>query len=99
MESRPIEFHPQAKQEYLGALSWYGDRSRVAAARFESEFQRALDKVVESPARSPIYFEDIRRFSLQRFPFSIFYRTDPARIYVVAVAHARRRPNYWGERL
>ncbi len=34
-----------------------------------------------------------------RFPYSIIFRVDSDRIYVIAVAHAKRRPGYWKDRL
>jgi plasmid stabilization system protein ParE len=44
------------------------------------------------------YLENCRRILLHRFPFFIVYRFRQARIEIVAVAHARRRPGYWRER-
>ena len=36
---------------------------------------------------------------LNRFPYSVVYRTDDQRIVIVAVAHAHRRPAYWRGRI
>jgi hypothetical protein len=33
-----------------------------------------------------------------RFPYLVPYREEPSRIFVVAVAHAKRRPGYWKKR-
>jgi len=38
MPSKPLRFHAQAEQEYLPALSWYRERSPIAAINFESAF-------------------------------------------------------------
>jgi toxin ParE1/3/4 len=40
----------------------------------------------------------VRKFTLHRFPFVIFYQEHAAKIQVLAVAHARRRPGYWKTR-
>ena len=32
---------------------------------------------------------------LRRYPYSMIYRVEPASVLVVAVAHARRLPNWW----
>lgn len=95
MENRQIELHPEAEQEYLHAISWYGQRSITAGTRFESAFQQALNKIHDSPRRWTTYFDDVHRYTLHRFPFNIFYRLDAERIFVVAIAHGRRRPDYW----
>jgi hypothetical protein len=64
MASKPLRFHPQAEQEYLTALSWYRERSPIAAINFESAFGQAVEKISEAPQRWPIYFLDFRQTSL-----------------------------------
>jgi hypothetical protein len=36
---------------------------------------------------------------LQRFPFSVVYLDDADLVIIVAVAHRKRRPGYWKERV
>ncbi|MBA3346286.1 MAG: type II toxin-antitoxin system RelE/ParE family toxin [Gemmatimonadales bacterium] len=36
--------------------------------------------------------------ALRRFPYSLLYRIETDRIYVLAVMHHRRRPGYWTDR-
>ena len=40
----------------------------------------------------------IRTVPTRRFPYSIVYRTAGDRLFVLAVAHQRRRPRYWSDR-
>jgi hypothetical protein len=35
---------------------------------------------------------------VNRFPYNVVYRIRDDDIYVVAVAHTSRRPNYWKDR-
>jgi len=42
MAGKPLEFHPEAEQEYLEALTWYQERSPTAAISFENSFDRAI---------------------------------------------------------
>ena len=99
MASKPVRFHPEADQEYLSSLAWYKERSLDAALDFESEFQRAVSAVAESPERWPIYFSGCRRYVLHQFPFSIVYRNLDEAVFVLAVAHGHRSPGYWRKRL
>ena len=98
MKSSLIQLHPEAEQEYLTVISWYGRRSLTAGIRFENTFQQALEKIKESPLRWPVYFDDIRKYTLYRFPFTLFYRHDGEEILILALAHSRRKPNYWAKR-
>lgn len=99
MASKPLRFHPQAEQEYLTSLRWYRERSRIAAVNFEAAFEQAVERIREAPQRWPIYFRDFRKYILRRFPFSVVYRDLSSEIVVLAVAHARRRPGYWMDRV
>jgi plasmid stabilization system protein ParE len=99
MASKPLQFHPQAEQEYLTALAWYRERSLIAAINFENAFGRALTRIMEAPKRWPIYIADFRKYTLRQYPFSILYQDLPSQVVVFAVAHGRRRPGYWRDRV
>ena len=40
-----------------------------------------------------------RRYILTRFPFSVIYKEEKEKIYIIAVMHNSRKPNYWMERV
>jgi plasmid stabilization system protein ParE len=98
MINPPVEFHPEAQAEYLAALSWYRERSPMAALRFEAEFTRSVEKIQKSPERWASYGGDSRRFLLHQFPFGIVYHSSSRRIFILAVAHGHRQPGYWKSR-
>jgi len=41
----------------------------------------------------------VKRVFVKRFPFSVYFIEMPTRFRVLAVAHNRRRPLYWSDRL
>jgi plasmid stabilization system protein ParE len=93
-----VEVHPLAADEAEAAERWYRERSETAAARFRRELDSAVERIAERPEAGAPYLEKSRRILLRRFPFFIVYRFRQARIDVIAVAHARRRPGYWRKR-
>jgi plasmid stabilization system protein ParE len=99
MANKPLRFHPEAEQEYLTSLTWYKERSPIAAINFEAALEQAIDSIRQGPQRWPTYFGDFRRYALRRFPFSKIYRDFSSEIVVFAVAHGRRRPGYWRNRI
>ena len=99
MTSKPLRFHPQAEREYLTALDWYRERSPIAAANFESAFEQAVERIREAPQRWPIYFKEFRKYIIRRFPFSLVYQEFSLEIVAFAVAHGRRQPGYWMDRV
>jgi plasmid stabilization system protein ParE len=99
MAANRIEFDPEAVEELLEARAWYESQSIDAARSFADEVSAALDRIKESPARWPKSHGGTRRHGLHRFPYVVFYRGKGLTIQIIAIAHARRRPGYWKDRL
>jgi plasmid stabilization system protein ParE len=99
MASKPLRLHPEAEDEYLASLSWYRERSPIAASNFEDAVENGVARVEKAPQRWPIYFDNFRKYSLRQFPFSIIYQEFSSEIVVLAVAHGSRRPGYWRDRV
>jgi len=98
MPVKPLELHPGAEEDYLSSLAWYRNRNFSTAEKFDDAFWRAIHAVEDAPERWPVYFSDFRRYTLHQFPFSLVYRVEPSRTFVLAVAHGKRRPGYWLDR-
>jgi toxin ParE1/3/4 len=99
MSNKPSRFHPEARKEFREATLWYRDRSPVAPTEFRAAVKAVAQQVVQAPKRWPKYLYGTRRVVMQRFPFSIVYLDDPDLITIIAVAHGKRKPGYWKERL
>jgi toxin ParE1/3/4 len=89
-------FHPAAEIEHLEFVVYLESKRPGLGAVYLAEFERALSRACEFPKSYRIEMEpDIRRMSLKRFPFTIYYREKHRVIQVLAVAHHRRYPKYW----
>jgi plasmid stabilization system protein ParE len=78
---------------------WYYERSPLSATAFAHAIDNAVLRIAEGPSRYALAEHGTRKFVLQRFPFNVFYRSGEAEIIIVAVAHHRRRPGYWSDRV
>jgi toxin ParE1/3/4 len=93
-------FHPAAEAEHLEQIAFYESRQRGLGARYRDHFLRTIQKVCEASTQYPIeHPPDIRRVRLQPFPMTILFRERHATIQVLALAHYRRRPGYWLDRI
>ena len=88
-------FANAADAEFSEALLWYAERNPTAAERFEAEIGRIVTLIGRSPELFPRCDRRHRQAMLQGFPYRVVFRDDEAVAVVVAVAHHRRRPNYW----
>lgn len=93
-----IDFHPAATVELEESADWYTQRSTTAGRGFALAVDAALKKICHNPDRFPRIDSRHKACGLERYPFQIVFHKDTERIYVVAVAHAARRPGYWQER-
>jgi len=94
---------PSARIEVREATQHYLDENPEVAADFVDRIESALRSIAHSPKRFPrietVRTErEIRRVLLSRFPYIVVYEMLDEEPYVLAIAHAHRRPNYWLER-
>jgi plasmid stabilization system protein ParE len=99
MSAKPVEYHQGATEDVKAAVVWYQNRSSKAASDFVEELQRATDTISKAPKRWPIGNNNARRFLLWRFPFTVIYSEQGSKVFIWAVAHGSRRPEYWTTRL
>ena len=92
-------FHPAAEAELLESVGYYESKVPGLGGALIDEFEILVNLVCEAPKAWEVELEpDIRRAPLRRFPLSIVYRESVEGLQVLAIAHHRRRPQYWVER-
>ena len=96
---KQLAYHPAANDEIDAAYIWYAVRSAQAADGFFEELFLTVKRVHRQPGLFPGYFHGTRRAVLDHYPYSVVFRELPRKIQIIAVAHAKRRPNYWVNRL
>jgi len=93
-------FHPAAEAEHLESVAYFESKSPGLGASYLAEFEKTMRMVLESPQRYPVARKpDVRRIQMTRFPYTVLYRDVSNTVQVLAVAHHRRRPQYWLGRL
>src|SRR5690348_9722170 len=80
--ARPnVEFHAEARAEYLAAIEWYRARSPRAAQSLETEVSQAIEQIRKSPEAWSVSIKGCRRFLLHQFPFQIVYQSSAQVIF------------------
>jgi toxin ParE1/3/4 len=96
---KPIIVHDEAIEELDAAISYYENQKVGLGLDFLSEVEQALGKIQQNPNLGAVYrVAELRRYVIQRFPFLIFYAELEEFIWIVAIAHGKRRPDYWRQR-
>jgi len=93
-----VIFHPEADAEMMAAAEFYEAKSAGLGIDFIAEVERATRALLVHSRIGHRFSRRLRRVLVQRFPYGLLYRAESEHIFVVAVAHVRRRPAYWRHR-
>lgn len=94
-----LVFHPEAESEFLEAIEYYEEREPGLGEDFAVEVYEALDRTVAYPEAWPLVDSDVRRALVSRFPYGLLYSADGDVLFIVAVMHLHREPDYWKTRV
>ena len=94
-----VEFLAEAEEEMMEAAVFYQEQAEGLGEKFLDDVERATQLLSEQPLIGQQIDNHLRRFLLHRFPFSLIYSSELSGVLIIAVAHQRRRPDYWQERL
>ena len=88
-----------AEQEMFNAALFYDRQAIGLGADFLDSVELALKQIIDAPERWLLATATIRRFILNRFPYSLLYQIETEEIIVLAVMHQKRHPAYWLPRI
>ena len=91
-------FHPEAESELIAAINYYEDCEPGLGYDFAVEVHFTLENILSFPKAWPVLEDNIQRCQTRRFPYGIIYVIDEDILYVLAVMHLRRDPEYWKDR-
>jgi hypothetical protein len=93
--SNSISLRREAEADILEAFVWYEEQSMGLG----SDFMRAVDAMLANIARNPlehqVLYKNVRRATLRRFPYGLFYIINRDVVIVLGCIHAKRDPKKW----
>jgi toxin ParE1/3/4 len=93
----------EADAEAEEAARWYEQREAGLGFEFLDSLAAVYRAIEDQPERfarletAPAH-RNVHRYLLERFPYYVVYEILANEVVVLAVAHGRRRPNYWKKR-
>jgi len=92
-------FHPEAEAEFREAIEYYEEHKQGLGFDFALEVHSAIEQTLGFPNAWPALEEGVRRCLIRRFPYGILYSVEEDGIYILAVMHLHRNPEYWKHRI
>ena len=97
---KPPITDPEADAELDKAIDYYEQQQAGLGGELRSEVNRVIGEICKNPfLGAPYQRTKARHFPIQRFPFVIYYMELTEAIWIIAIAHGKRRPGYWKKRL
>ncbi|HWN41643.1 MAG TPA: type II toxin-antitoxin system RelE/ParE family toxin [Thermoanaerobaculia bacterium] len=88
-----------AKRDLAEARSWYDERRAGLGKEFLFGIEATLSIIRNHPYMFPRVDPRVRRATVKRFPYGVFYMVDGETIRVLAVLRNGREAHWWKSRV
>ena len=96
---KPVIIQQEAAAELEEDMAWYEKRQTGLGLDLQSEVEKTVTRLRQDPSLGMRYRNTPYQFiRVKRFPYVVYYRELDNAIWVMAIAHGRRRPGYWKNR-
>jgi plasmid stabilization system protein ParE len=96
---KDYEFLEPAQIELEEEVKYYNEQQAGLGYDFAREVADTIARILRYPEAWAKLSKRTRRCRTKRFPYSVVYQTRGDKILVVAVAHLKRKPWYWRDRV
>jgi toxin ParE1/3/4 len=93
-----LEILDEAGEELHEAIAFYEDLEPRLGLRLKEEARQVIQWIENNAFLARLRPKGYRRVNLKVFPYYIAYFIWDDTIWILAVAHGHRRPEYWLER-
>jgi plasmid stabilization system protein ParE len=93
-----VIFAKPAKLELDDAVAYYELEHSGLGIKFKEEVQKNIERIKKFPQAASIERGEIRKSLLHKFPYKILYSIESDHIFIIALAHQHRKPDYWVDR-
>jgi plasmid stabilization system protein ParE len=93
-----IIFSKYAQLELQDAIIYYELEFKGLGQKFKQEIQKAVIRIAEYPEAWSLEQGEIRKCLLHKFSYKVLYSIENDHIFIIAIAHQHRTPDYWIDR-
>jgi len=94
-----VRFDAAAVTDVALARDWYDGERPGLGEELVDAVAAATDRIGRFPSAGSLVHAGLRRHFLDRFPYVLYYRTDPSGVLIIACLHVARGPEHQVDRL
>jgi hypothetical protein len=91
-------FHEDAEKEFNEAIEYYNSCEENLGFNFAEEIFTSIQRIISFPKAFAKLSKNTRRCLTNKFPFGVIYQIKSDIIYIIAISHLHKKPNYWQKR-
>ena len=90
-----VVFSKNAALELVDAVDYFNQEHPALGNRSENEVKKAVERISEYPTSWSLERGEIRKYLMHKFPYKLLYSIEKDHLFIIAIAHQHRRPDYW----
>lgn len=94
-----VTVDPLAIEDIAEASRFYNREMPGLGKIFRKYVKAAFNRIAGQPELYVYIMKPYRGYYMEKFPFTVYYRTTAVEIRILAVLHQHRHPDYWKARL
>ncbi len=87
-----VKFVTEAANELRESVEWYELRAEGLGLRFMNEIDSTIERIKLNPHLYQKIIVEIRKIQVNKFPFSVFYKTEDSTLIILRIFHNKREP-------
>jgi plasmid stabilization system protein ParE len=98
-KSYSIEISNEAECDFDNSYQYYfADSPKVSDALFQ-RINISFESIKKIPFSFPEVYKNVRKFTVKKFPFVIYFQVGESTVKVIAIFHTSRNPEIWNVRV
>ncbi len=93
-----VLFDPLAASEYNDAYEYFEAQKKGLGEKFRLSVWAGISILEQFPEIGEEVRPGIRKILLKHFPYKLIYSVTDRIVYIIAVSHGHREPDYWIDR-
>jgi len=90
---------PEAEKDLFETFEWYEERRKGLGYDFLLQVETGLRFIEKNPLAFPKKYKGTRRHLIKRFPYTIIYHVEDAKVIVFGVIYGGRDPKWIKKRI
>lgn len=96
---KPVLFHSEAEWDLHQGILFYEKKRPGLGRELRQEVEETVRRIQLNPLTFPLHEDqETRKALVHRFPYTVFFIDFEDVLWIAAVAHQKRYPQYWAGR-